>query len=108
MKVFKQVPIEEWLKKEHQEGRYMVIMDGEGFTVSYIPQFGLHEEFIDCSGFTHVLEEVELSELIKEMMPSYKEIEAESDNVDETQLNYISFKDGAEWLRDKLLNKTNE
>lgn len=61
MTVYVKTPIEKWSKDEHEEKRYNVVFpDGDIYTVFYDKHYGLHDEFTDCSGITHVLEEVEI------------------------------------------------
>lgn len=71
MKVKIEVPVEEWLKKEPKEGMYLVLTEFSD-TLSYRHYSDISKLFTNYDGYnvTHVLVEVELSELIKEMMPS--------------------------------------
>lgn len=77
MKVRIEVPVEEWLKKERSNDIVFIALDkrlDELFIV-----YESEDIFIDCDNgkirnITHVLEEVELSELIKEIMPSEEEV----------------------------------
>lgn len=43
---------------KHNGNYHCIFPEGQIFTIPFLKEYGFHEEFTDCSGITHYLEEI--------------------------------------------------
>ena len=79
--IYRKVAISE--EPKHNGNYHCIFPEGQIFTIPFLKEYGFHEEFTDCSGITHYLEEIpdhtaqlqadkaELLELMAEMKESF-------------------------------------
>ena len=54
--IYKKVAISE--DPKHNGNYHCIFPEGHIFTIPFLKEYGFHEEFTDCSGITHYLEEI--------------------------------------------------
>ena len=53
---YRKVAISE--EPKHNGNYHCIFPEGHIFTIPFLKEYGFHEEFTDCSGITHYLEEI--------------------------------------------------
>lgn len=54
--LYRKVAISE--EPKHNGNYHCIFPEGQIFTIPFLKEYGFHEEFTDCSGITHYLEEI--------------------------------------------------
>ena len=54
--IYKKVAISE--EPKHNGNYHCIFPEGHIFTIPFLKEYGFHDEFTDCSGITHYLEEI--------------------------------------------------
>ena len=54
--IYRKVAVSE--EPKHSGNYHCIFPEGHIFTIPFLKEYGFHEEFTDCSGITHYLEEI--------------------------------------------------
>ena len=54
--IYRKVAISE--EPKHNGNYHCIFPEGQIFTIPFLKEYGFHDEFTDCSGITHYLEEI--------------------------------------------------
>ena len=54
--IYRKVAVSE--EPKHNGNYHCIFPEGHIFTIPFLKEYGFHEEFTDCSGITHYLEEI--------------------------------------------------
>ena len=54
--LYRKVAVSE--EPKHNGNYHCIFPEGQILTIPFLKEYGFHEEFIDCSGITHYLEEI--------------------------------------------------
>ena len=54
--IYRKLAISE--EPKHNGNYHCIFPEGQIFTIPFLKEYGFHEEFTDCSGITHYLEEI--------------------------------------------------
>ena len=54
--LYRKVAVSE--EPKHNGNYHCIFPEGQIFTIPFLKEYGFHEEFTDCSGITHYLEEI--------------------------------------------------
>ena len=54
--LYRKVAISE--EPKHNGNYHCIFPEGQIFTIPFLKEYGFHDEFTDCSGITHYLEEI--------------------------------------------------
>ena len=68
--VYRKVAVSE--EPKHNGNYHCIFPEGHIFTIPFLKEYGFHEEFTDCSGITHYLEEIPDNTVVIEKMEAEK------------------------------------
>ena len=54
--IYRKVAVSE--EPKHNGNYHCIFPEGQIFTIPFLKEYGFHDEFTDCSGITHYLEEI--------------------------------------------------
>ena len=54
--LYRKVAVSE--EPKHNGNYHCIFPEGQIFTIPFLKEYGFHDEFTDCSGITHYLEEI--------------------------------------------------
>jgi len=85
---------------KHNGNYHCIFPEGQIFTIPFLKEYGFHDEFTDCSGITHYLEEIpdtiaqlkaDKAELLEALDNSLKVIEWYMENTMPENENHTDF-----------------
>ena len=96
--LYRKVAISE--EPKHNGNYHCIFPEGQIFTIPFLKEYGFHDEFTDCSGITHYLEEIpdptaqlkaDKAELLEALDNSLKVIEWYMENTMPENENHTDF-----------------